>query len=182
MVMCYRFVVNPGVFRPTYSSSVLLAPELLCHFCGAAWQDVEAPLIPLDAGPWASRMRGIVLVNQAAIETTACVRPGLWAIRQYQSSNHTASARCFDWNWEGGRSEADGGGGGGGRGWRSAGEACHVTPLPQRRPQGAEPGKRWASGECVMFFSPFLLPLFCPFLLHIHPRSGPKTDDRPRQS
>lgn len=118
MVMCYRFVVNPGVFRPTYSSSVLLAPELLCHFCGAAWQDVEAPLIPLDEGPWASRMRGIVLVNQAAIETTACVRlvSGLLDSTRAPIILHQPAALTGTGREEGVRQTEEGeeGGGGGG--------------------------------------------------------------------
>lgn len=71
-----------------------LTHNLCCHIrksCIASYKNYLHP-----AHPWVAYIRGLFAVNQAVIETTVCVRLSLWAIRQYQSSNHTASAHWFD--------------------------------------------------------------------------------------
>lgn len=70
--------------------------NLHCHICKAALQAIKIAFIPLDARPQGACIWGIALLTQVVIETTAQVRLSLWAIKQYQSPNHTVSAHWFD--------------------------------------------------------------------------------------
>lgn len=116
-------------------------------------------------------------MNQAVIETTVCVRLSLWAIRQYQSSNHTASAHWFDLI-QGGEEGAAVCWGNMSCQLRQPVSKLAATAAPSR---GTRDGRRWSSGESVML-CPLAVPSFSRpsslslFLFRIH-TCRLKTDD-----